>query len=180
MHAIKTKILSLSVALVFCCQVDAQQSYSCGGLVKPESIGLDSKQLSRIDEVAQNWVDQGTIAGCSAMVLRNGQLGYFKAWGSRDLEAKLPIERDTIFRIYSMTKPVTSIAALQLIEQEKIGLDDPVAKYLPEFKKMTVLAGGHQYTEDGKVIFDEVPAQVPRHHSRFDDTYVGPLVRVFW
>ena len=120
------------------------QPFACGKIVQPESVGLNSKQLGRIEQVANNWVKQGQIAGCSAMVIRQGKVAYFKAFGNSDREQGRELRRDTIFRIYSMSKPVTSVAALQLVEQGKIDLDAPVSKYLPDFRDMKVLENGKQ------------------------------------
>ncbi|HZQ53371.1 MAG TPA: serine hydrolase domain-containing protein [Bryobacteraceae bacterium] len=92
----------------------------------------------QIQRVLQGAVDGGQLAGAAAAVWRDGDLETVCA-GWRDMEARLPIERDTIFRIASMTKPVTSVAALMLVDEDKIALHDPISKYAPEFSKMRVL-----------------------------------------
>src|SRR6185312_9645116 len=92
----------------------------------------------QIQKALQSAVDRGELAGAVAAVWRDGASETFCA-GWRDIEARLPIERDTIFRIASMTKPITSIAALMLVDEGKITLDDPISKYAPEFSEMRVL-----------------------------------------
>ena len=110
-------------------------------VVPPESVGLDGSKLEQIDDLMRPEVDSGRIAGCLALVAREGKVAYFKTWGHRDREQKLAMTDDTIFRIYSMSKPITSVAVMQLVEQGKLKLDDPVSKYLPEWKEMQVLVG---------------------------------------
>lgn len=107
--------------------------------VLPESIGLSSERLERIGQILQGHVDEGELAGALALISRKGKIGYFKAVGHMDLEAKTPMAKDAIFRIASMTKAVTAVAVLQLFEQGHFQLDDPIEKYLPVFIKARVL-----------------------------------------
>src|SRR5579883_2829437 len=93
---------------------------------------------AQFQQLLRNYVEKGEFAGAAAAVWRDGDLETVCA-GWRDMEARLPIERDTIFRIASMTKPVTSVAALMLVDEDKIALHDPISKYAPEFSKMRVL-----------------------------------------
>ena len=116
---------------------------------KPESVGLSSERLDRIGSAVQHSIDDKRIAGGVTLVIRHGQIAYFKAQGMADREAAKPMQRDAIFRICSMTKPITSVAAMLLYEEGKFLLDDPVSKYLPEFKNPKVLvkpANGGPYT----------------------------------
>src|SRR5690242_1919199 len=92
----------------------------------------------RIKRVLQSVVDRGELAGAVAAIWREGKTETACA-GWRDMEAHLPVERDTIFRIASMTKPVTSLAALMLVDEGKISLDTPISEYAPEFSQMRVL-----------------------------------------
>lgn len=108
-------------------------------VVKPESVQLDSAKLSEIDTYMQKNVDDGKIVGCLGLIARGDKVAYFKMWGDMNREKKKPMKADTIFRIYSMSKPITSVAAMQLVEQGKMKLDDPVSKYLPALKDMKVL-----------------------------------------
>lgn len=96
---------------------------------------------ARIDRALQDMVASGRAVGASALVWKNGREVYFGTAGQADREAKRPVRRDTLFQIYSMTKPVTGVALMQLWEQGKFGLDDPLALYLPEFANTKVFAG---------------------------------------
>lgn len=107
-------------------------------LASPEDVGLSSEVLDRIDPAMQAYIDEGKLSGITTMVARNGKIAHFKSFGLRDIAAKKPMQPDTIVRIYSMTKPVTSVALMQLYEQGKFQLDDPVAKYLPAFEGIQV------------------------------------------
>jgi CubicO group peptidase (beta-lactamase class C family) len=105
---------------------------------KPEQVGMSAQKLARISEVLKQEVDQGKLPGAVVMVARKGKLVYSDALGFQDKGAGKPMSRDTIFRIYSMTKPLASVAAMMLVEEGKIQLTDPVGKFLPGFDKMTV------------------------------------------
>ena len=97
----------------------------------PESVGMSSQRLGRIDTAMQRYVDDGTVRGISTMVMRKGKVVHAGQFGHRDAEAGLEITPDTIFRIYSMTKPIVSTALMLLHEESFFQLEDPVAKYLP-------------------------------------------------
>src|SRR5579863_7507728 len=116
---------------------------------KPESLGLSSERLERIGSVVQQNVDDKHIAGAVTLVVRHGKVAWFKAQGMMDREASKTMPTDAMFRICSMTKPITTVAAMMLYEEGKFLLDDPVSKYLPEFTNMKVLvkpAQGERYT----------------------------------
>lgn len=116
---------------------------------KPESVGLSSDRLERIANLVQRDIDDKHIAGAVTLVVRHGKVAWFKAQGMSDREANKPMPTDAIFRICSMTKPITSMAVMMLYEEGKFLLDDPVSKYLPEFKNPKVLvkpAKGNPYT----------------------------------
>lgn len=108
-------------------------------LVQPESVGLSSERLARIGAAVQRSIDDKRIAGAVTLVVRRGQVAWHKAQGTMDREAGKAMRPDAIFRICSMTKPITSVAAMMLYEEGRFLLDDPVSKYLPEFKDMKVL-----------------------------------------
>ncbi|MFK7864539.1 MAG: serine hydrolase domain-containing protein [Pseudohongiellaceae bacterium] len=108
-------------------------------LANAESAGFSSEGLEKVTERLQQHIDDGDIPGVVATVIRDGKVVYFEALGERDIEQSLPMEADTLFRIYSMTREITSVAALQLYEQGKFKLDDPIKKYLPEFENQRVL-----------------------------------------
>jgi CubicO group peptidase (beta-lactamase class C family) len=106
---------------------------------KPESVGLSSERLDRIGSAVQQDIDQKRIAGAVSLVVRHGKVAWFKSQGLIDREASKAMPTDAMFRICSMTKPITSLAVMMLYEEGKFLLDDPVSKYLPEFKNPKVL-----------------------------------------
>ena len=108
------------------------------GRAKPESVGLSSKRLERIDGLMREAVEDNVVAGVITLVARRGKLAHLESFGWRDLEARKPMAFDTIFRIHSMSKIITSVATLILLEEGKIFLTEPVSKYVPEFKNLRV------------------------------------------
>ncbi len=112
----------------------------------PEQVGISSKELSRVKPAMQRFVDDRKVAGAITMVSRRGKIVYFEAVGMRDVEAEKPMQRDTICRFFSMTKPVTSVAVMMLVEEEKLRLDQAVSSYLPELKGLKVFV---KSTDDG-------------------------------
>ena len=101
--------------------------------------GFDTGRLERIIPVFQQYVDQGIFAGFSLEIARNGNVIFQQQIGFTDLESELPIQADTLFRIYSMTKPITATAIMILHEEGKFQLSDPISKYISAFDKMSVL-----------------------------------------
>lgn len=108
----------------------------------PESQGFSPDRLARLHAALKRHVDEGRHAGIVSLIARHGRVVDWQTWGSRDLSAKLPMERDTIVRIYSMSKIVSSAAVMILHEEGRLKLDDPVGKYLPALEKMKVFVGG--------------------------------------
>jgi CubicO group peptidase (beta-lactamase class C family) len=105
---------------------------------KPEDVGLSTQRLARIHSMVARHVDLGDITGAVMLVARKGQIAYVDVQGVMDLESKKPVARDTIFRMASMTKPVIGTAIMMLLEEGKLRVDDPVSKFIPEFKNMKV------------------------------------------
>ena len=101
--------------------------------ITPEDVGFSSARLRRIGDAMRRLVEDGTLAGAVTLVVRRGRVAHFEATGLMDLEARRPMERDAIFRLASMTKPVTVTAVMMLFEEGYFLLDDPIADYLPEF-----------------------------------------------
>src|SRR5262245_52007461 len=99
----------------------------------PEEVGLSSEKLNRVTSAAMGLVSEHKSAGVITMIARRGKVAYFEATGQRDIDSSQPMERDTICRFYSMTKPVTSVAVMMLVEEGKVELDDLLSKHLPEF-----------------------------------------------
>ncbi|MCB0630581.1 MAG: beta-lactamase family protein [Lewinella sp.] len=149
-----------------------------------EQLIIDETATTRIDSTLKSLVDAGSIAGVSALIYEKDQEVYFNAFGYADSEAKKPMDRNTIVRIYSMTKPITGTALMTLYEQGAFELDDPLSKYAPEFADMQVYVGPD---EEGNMILE--PAHRPvtirditRHTSGIvsntaDTTAFGKLVR---
>jgi CubicO group peptidase (beta-lactamase class C family) len=112
-------------------------------LVKPEDVGLSTPRLDRIRHYIQRYLDAGKFAGAVTLVARQGQIAYYEPQGYLDIEQTRPMQRDTIFRIYSMSKPITSVALMMLYEQGLFQLDDPVYAFIPSWKNMRVYASGN-------------------------------------
>jgi CubicO group peptidase (beta-lactamase class C family) len=107
-------------------------------LAAPEEIGLSSARLARLGAVMRSEIERGRLPGAVALIARRGRLGFFESFGQRDAASGAPMRTDAIFRIYSMTKPITSVAAMMLWEEGRFLLSDPVAKYLPELSDLQV------------------------------------------
>jgi CubicO group peptidase (beta-lactamase class C family) len=104
----------------------------------PEEIGLSPRRLARLGDVLRGEIERGRVPGAVALIARRGRLGYFESFGLRDPASGAPMAKDAIFRIYSMTKPITSVAAMMLWEEGRLLLSDPVYKHLPEFAEVRV------------------------------------------
>ena len=118
-------------------------------VAKPDAVGLSAERLGRIGAVVQRSIEEKRIAGAVTLVARRGSVVWFKAQGMMDREAGKPMRPDTMFRICSMTKPITSVAVMMMYEEGRFLLEDPISKYLPEFKNPKVLvkpASGKTYT----------------------------------
>ena len=105
---------------------------------KPEDAGMSSERLQRIHQALQRHIDAGEISGAVTLVARRGRIVHFEAHGLMDLEAKKPMSKDAVFRLASMSKPITAVATMMLVEEGKIRLSDPVSKFIPEFKDTKV------------------------------------------
>ncbi|OGN90790.1 MAG: hypothetical protein A2Z70_02760 [Chloroflexi bacterium RBG_13_48_17] len=123
--------------------------------VQPESIGLSSEKLNEIDTVLQADIAANKINGAVLLIARNEKVAYFKSFGYRDNEKKLPMEKDTIFRIYSMTKSLAAVAVAMLKDDGKLAFEDPVEKYIPSFKDVQV--GEVSQDENGEYVVTTVP-----------------------
>ena len=110
--------------------------------VEAAEVGLDQGRLDRIGKHFTRYVDTGRLPGWLITVSRHGKLAYVATYGQRDVEAGLPVEPDTLWRIYSMTKPITSVAAMMLYEEGGFELTDPVSRYIPSFAQARVFTGG--------------------------------------
>ncbi len=150
-------LAAAAVALTLAFDASARPAAGTEGLppaASPESVGFDSQRLKLLDDYMGGVVAQGRVAGMTTLLARHGKVVEFKTYGKASIEATTPMNRDAIFRIYSMTKPLTGVGMMILFEQGKWRLDDPVTRYVPEFKDLRVMTGvapdGHIMTEDMK------------------------------
>jgi CubicO group peptidase (beta-lactamase class C family) len=125
----------------------------------PPNAALSSEKLSRIDDFLNGQVAQGEIPGAIVLIQRHGKPVYFKSFGKRDVDAGIDLTPDAIFPLHSLTKTITSFAAMMLIDRGNIGLDDPVSKYIPSFAGMK--AGVERKDKSGKAVLDRVPLRRP-------------------
>jgi len=132
---------------------------------RPEDVGLSPERLKRLTGAFQTDVEKGKIPGAVIVIARQGKIAYFEAIGFRDREKQLPMRRDTIFRIASMTKPIVSVAVMMLVEEGKIQLYDPVSVYLPELKNLSV--GVERKTEGSDE--PELTFETPRREMTIQD-----------
>lgn len=147
-----------AVTLALCLANSAVQARSVTiRQAKPESVGFSSERLQRIDSSLKALVDSRQLAGVATAVTRHGQLVQQTVYGRQDLASGQPMQKDTILRIYSMTKPVTGVAMMILYEDGKWRPSDPIARHIPEFKDLKVFKG---LDADGKPIVED-PAHAP-------------------
>lgn len=146
------KLKMKAIAAAFLCALLAGPAAAADlDTVAPERVGMSSERLERISEIARSYVDDGRLAGVVTLVARHGKLVHFEAVGQRGADDPRPLAKDALFRIYSMSKPITAVAAMQLYERGLFQLSDPISKFVPELAELTVLNG------DG----EREPAEVP-------------------
>ena len=144
---------------------------------RPEDVGVSTERLNRIGETMRKLIDEKKIPGTVTLVAKKGKIVHFETNGMRDIEKKLPMEKDTIFRIYSQSKPITGAALMMLFEEGKFLMTDPVSKYLPEFSDMQVCIG----EENGKMKTEAASSpitiqQLASHTSGLSYSFVpGPV-----
>jgi len=126
---------------------------------QPAEAGLSPKGLARIGDYLKNEIAANKIPGAVMMIQRRGKVAYYETFGVRDPATKAPMTANTIFRIYSMSKPITTVAAMMLVEEGKLQLGDPVANYIPAFKDVKV--GVEKKGDDGNMTLDLVPSRRP-------------------
>ena len=124
---------------------------------EPEDVGLSSDKLAALDAHFQAYVDDGRLAGLTTLIARRGKIAHFQTYGAAEMATSRAMSDDAIFRIYSMTKPITSTAIMMLVEEGKIALEDPVSKYIPAFADVRVFKGT---AEDGSVITEPAAREI--------------------
>jgi len=132
-------------------------------VAKPGGVGLSAERLARLDAAMQAEVDAGRKAGMVVLITRHGQVAHLKSYGMADIESGLPMRQDSLFRLYSMTKPITSVALLTLYEQGKFRLTDLLEQYLPAFKEVQV------YT--GETAYGGMVTELPKRKPTIEDVF---------
>lgn len=138
----KNLIRSLLVSAVVFSQLASYSAADNLSYASPESVGMSSERLERIGPVLQQYVDSGELVGVVSMIARRGEIVHFEEYGVLDKDTGQAIAKDSIFRIYSMTKPITTLAVMKLYEEGKLQLTDPVERYLPAFRNVRVASAG--------------------------------------
>jgi CubicO group peptidase (beta-lactamase class C family) len=170
----------------FLCAVLVPQSYGASlALSKPEDAGFSNERLRRIAPVIKSHIDAKDFSGAVTLVYRKGKVVNFEAQGTQDFDSQKPMRTDTLFRLASMTKPVTAVAVLMLMEEGKLVLNDPVSKYIPEFKNPRVAmwnlpndsrgAGVHMVSADREITLQHILT----HTAGMSVTADGPAVDAF-
>jgi CubicO group peptidase (beta-lactamase class C family) len=136
---LKFKLLAFLLFIAATLQV-AAQSKTITTVATPEAAGFSSERLKRLDAAMADWTAQGAMNGGVALIIHDGKIAYYKGAGYNNMETKEPMFKDGIFRIASQTKAITAVATMILFEEGKLLLTDPVSKYIPSFKKQSVLA----------------------------------------
>ena len=129
---------ALAAFVLLCALTIAWPIVAASPTAKPEEVGLSSERLKRVAELVQRHIAAGSFSGAVTLVARNGRIAHHEAYGVMDVETKKPMVKDGIFRIMSMTKPVIGVSILMMMEEGKVRLQDPVSKFIPEWKDMTV------------------------------------------
>ena len=154
--------LALAAATTQVCAQAAKQAHPAAATVeisetKPEAVGFSSERLGKLDGAMKSLVDSKKLAGVVTVLARHGKIVEERAYGYADVASQRPMQKDTIVRIYSMTKPITGIAMMMLYEEGKWKPSDPIARYIPEFRDLKVYSG---VDKDGKPTYDK-PGHAP-------------------
>jgi CubicO group peptidase (beta-lactamase class C family) len=154
-----TRHVAASLALLILAVALGWPNAARAELQSPVSVNFSRAKLERVGDYIRNEVATGKIPGAVVLIQQHGHPVYFESFGVRDVESKRPMTADTIFRLYSMSKPITSVAAMMLVEDGKLRLDDPVSKYIPAFTDLKV--GIEKRDENGKAALVLEPADRP-------------------
>src|SRR6202790_2114156 len=151
--------IAAALALLILAIIAGQPSAGGAESPSPVAASFSRARLQRVGDYIRNEIATGKIPGAIMLIQQHGQPVYFENFGVRDLATRLPMTADTIFRLYSMSKPITSVAAMMLVEDGKLALDDPVAKYIPAFADVKV--GVEKRDQDGKRLLALEPLKRP-------------------
>ncbi len=157
-HGLLWATSALAITAMAIAMPPAAQAEGPTRIVESES-GFNTARLANLERFIKTDIEKGLIPGATITIVRRGKVAYQKFLGVRDPATKLPMTPDTIFRIYSMTKPITTVAAMMLVEEGRLALEDPVAKYIPAFA--TVKVGVEKTDAAGKVSLDLVAPRRP-------------------
>ena len=128
----------VSVLLVCACAGLSLHGAGSVAMAKPEDVGLSSERLTRVHDAVQRHIDAGSLSGAVTLVARHGKIAHLEAHGLMDVESKKAMPKDGVFRLASMSKPITAVAVMMMVEEGKARLNDPVSRFIPEFKSMKV------------------------------------------
>jgi len=186
--------LALAVVLLVLPSAALAASDEAPALTRPEDVGFSSERLGRITAAMQRYVDAGNLPGAVTLVARNGKVVHFGVVGKQNVATGAPMTRDTLFRLYSQSKPVTAVATMILYEEGKFLLTDPVSKYLPEFTDMKVYVGEengqikteparpitiqHLLTHTSGLTYDFFPTPVGKMYGPAGTTGAAPQSRL--
>ena len=131
--AVRLGVLALLLSAVLAWPMSA-----AAPAAKPEEVGLSSDRLKKVNDLIQRHINAGTFSGAVTLVARHGRIAHLEAQGLMDIESRKPMQKDAIFRIMSMTKPVVGASIMMMIEEGKVRLTDPVSKFIPELKDLKV------------------------------------------
>lgn len=151
------RMRTVFLAILLCLSTVALAQAQSLPSAKPEQVGLSTERLNKVTAMLKADVEKGVIPGAILLVARHGKIAWFDTVGTRNPETKAPMTRDSIFRIYSMSKAITSVAAMVLFEDGKFNLSEPVSKYIPQLGGLKV--GVEKSDADGKATLELVPAQ---------------------
>jgi CubicO group peptidase (beta-lactamase class C family) len=145
--------------------------------VEPAAVGLDARKLQEATQLLQQFVTDKKIAGAVAAVARRGKVAYFETAGVQDLDTKTPMSERSVFRIYSMTRQVTAVAAMMLHQEGRFALSDPIGKYLPEFRGIMVRAAGGPRPPSRDITVEDLLLHTSGINDRQSDLYRDENVR---
>jgi CubicO group peptidase (beta-lactamase class C family) len=163
-------VLSVCAALLALAGAGAHAADRVLPLTRPEQVGISSERLARITELNRSYIAAGKLAGTVTLIARDGKIAYFDAQGVTDISTGAPMQTDSLFRIYSMTKPITSVAALILYEEGRFQLRDPLSRYLPEFADMQVMQADGTLAPAGAITVQQLLTHTAGFSYGFSDT----------
>lgn len=154
----KIKLLSVLLALILALSIIGVGCDSKTSLptAKPEDVGFSSERLENINTIMEEYIDQQLLPCTITLVARHGEIVHLEAQGWKDVDATIPVEEDDIFRMFSMTKPITSVAILILYEEGLLQLDDPVSLYIPAFQNQVVMAGDETVPAEREITIRDI------------------------